>query len=49
MSRDKHFDPKNAVEMHELKLQIWPGYVTHVAETSGGLFLQCDVSHRVLR
>ena len=32
-----------------LKLEIWPGYVTHVEEKEGGLMLTCDVSHRVLR
>ena len=32
-----------------LKLEVWPGYVTHVEEKEGGLMLTCDVSHRVLR
>lgn len=30
-------------------LEIWPGYVTAVDEYEGGLQLQLDVSHRVLR
>lgn len=32
-----------------LRLEVWPGYVTAVDEYEGGLMLQCDVSHRVLR
>lgn len=31
------------------RLEIWPGYVTAVDNYEGGLMLQCDVSHRVLR
>ena len=31
------------------RLEIWPGYVTAVDEYEGGLQLQCDTSHRVLR
>ncbi len=44
-----HFDPKAAISKPHLKLEIWPGYVTSVAEHSGGLLLCCDVRHRVLR
>ena len=28
---------------------VWPGYVTAVDKFEGGLLLQCDLSHRVLR
>jgi len=31
------------------RLEIWPGYVIAVDDYKGGLHLQCDVSHRVLR
>ena len=31
------------------RLEVWPGFVTAVDEYEGGLQLQCDVSHRVLR
>ena len=31
------------------RLEIWPGYVTSVNEVEGGLILQCDISHRILR
>lgn len=30
-------------------MEIWPGYVTHIQEREGGLYLICDISHRVLR
>jgi len=31
------------------RLEVWPGYVTTVDEYEGGVMLQTDVSHRVLR
>ena len=31
------------------KLEIWPGYVSRVHETDGGLMLICDTSFKVLR
>ena len=31
------------------RLEIWPGIVTAVDEYEGGLQLQVDISHRVLR
>ena len=45
----KCFMPEKAIELPHLKLEIWPGYVTSVREHEGGLFLECDVSHKVLR
>ena len=31
------------------KLEVWPGFVTAVDCYEGGLYLQIDVAHRVLR
>ena len=31
------------------RLEVWPGYITAVAEQEGGLLLLADASHRVLR
>ena len=31
------------------RLEVWPGYITSVAEQEGGLMLLADASHRVLR
>ena len=39
---DNHLVPQH-------KLEIWPGYVTAVQEYEGGLMLNLDVSHKVLR
>ena len=39
---DHHLVPQH-------KLEIWPGYVTAVQEYEGGLMLNLDVSHKVLR
>ncbi|CAB1322125.1 unnamed protein product [Coregonus sp. 'balchen'] len=30
------------------RLQVWPGYSTCIKHTDGGLYLQVDVSHKVL-
>lgn len=43
------YNPREAVQIPAHKLEIWPGYVTRVDEYEGGLMLQCDISHRVLR
>ncbi len=43
------YDPKRAIAIPELRLEIWPGFVTNVHEKEGGLMLNCDISHRVLR
>uniref|UniRef100_T1IXK7 Piwi domain-containing protein n=1 Tax=Strigamia maritima TaxID=126957 RepID=T1IXK7_STRMM len=45
----KYYDPKEAKKIPQYKLQIWPGYVTSVAEYEGGLLLMCDAAHKVLR
>ena len=43
------YDPTLAHMVPQHKLEIWPGYVTAVAEYEGGLMLNLDVSHKVLR
>lgn len=49
MHNRNFYDPKSATSIKQHKLDIWPGYVTAVDNYEGGLLLQCDVSHRVLR
>uniref|UniRef100_A0A8C7J1M1 Piwi-like protein 2 n=1 Tax=Oncorhynchus kisutch TaxID=8019 RepID=A0A8C7J1M1_ONCKI len=44
-----HYDPKSAVILGKHRLQVWPGYSTCIKHTDGGLYLQVDVSHKVLR
>ena len=43
------YDPASASSVRQHNLSIWPGYVTSVDRFEGGLLLQCDLSHRVLR
>ena len=43
------YDPASATSIRQYNLSIWPGYVTAVDKYEGGLLLQCDLSHRVLR
>ena len=43
------YQPANGVMVPQHKLEIWPGYVTAVQEYEGGLMLNLDVSHKVLR
>lgn len=44
-----HYNPQGMKPIPDYKLEVWPGYVTAVQEYDGGVMLQCDVSHRVLR
>jgi hypothetical protein len=43
------YDDKASVRVPQHKLEVWPGYITHITEQEGGLLLMADVSHRVLR
>ena len=43
------YQPANGVMVKQHRLEIWPGYVTAVQEYEGGLMLNLDVSHKVLR
>uniref|UniRef100_A0A667Z5X0 Piwi-like protein 2 n=1 Tax=Myripristis murdjan TaxID=586833 RepID=A0A667Z5X0_9TELE len=44
-----HYDPESAVILGKHRLQVWPGYSTCIKHTDGGLYLNVDVSHKVLR
>lgn len=44
----KQFDPSAPHKIPQHKLEIWPGYVTAVAEHEGGVMLCLDVTFRVL-
>ncbi|XP_034547334.1 piwi-like protein 2 [Notolabrus celidotus] len=44
-----HYNPENAVVLGKHRLQVWPGYSTCIKHTDGGLYLNVDVSHKVLR
>ncbi|KAK5871678.1 hypothetical protein PBY51_004543 [Eleginops maclovinus] len=44
-----HYKPEGAIILGKHRLQIWPGYSTSVKHSDGGLYLNVDVSHKVLR
>ncbi|KAI9534325.1 Piwi-like protein 2 [Dissostichus eleginoides] len=44
-----HYDPESAIVLGKYRLQVWPGYSTAIKRTDGGLYLNVDVSHKVLR
>lgn len=44
-----HYDPQSAKRIDQLGISLWPGYVTAIRGFEGGLLLNIDVSHKVLR
>ncbi|XP_054156128.1 piwi-like protein Ago3 [Oppia nitens] len=44
-----YYDPTNKIDIPQHKLEVWPGYCQSVQDLDGGLLLQCDSSHRLLR
>ena len=38
-----------SVCLSALRMELWPGYVSSIAQYDGGLMLMFDVSHRLLR
>nr|XP_039251037.1 piwi-like protein 1 [Styela clava] len=44
-----YYDPSNAQPVPKYKLHLWPGYVTAIREMEGGLLMNIDTSHKVLR
>ena len=45
----KFYDPTKAVRIQEYNMEIWPGYNLALNQQKGGIFLQIDVSYKVLR
>uniref|UniRef100_A0A8B9BPT5 Piwi-like protein 2 n=1 Tax=Anser brachyrhynchus TaxID=132585 RepID=A0A8B9BPT5_9AVES len=43
------FDPSQASMLQHYRLQIWPGYSVSIRRRDGGLFLQVDTVHKVIR
>lgn len=43
------YDKDKRILIPEFKLEIWPGYITTIDEYENGLFMCCEVSHRILR
>ncbi|XP_034240768.1 piwi-like protein Ago3 isoform X2 [Thrips palmi] len=45
----QHYNPSASSTIPQHKLEIWPGYVTAIEEYEGGIMLNINASHRVLR
>ncbi|XP_058807299.1 piwi-like protein Ago3 [Phymastichus coffea] len=43
------FNPSCAHKIHQHRLEVWPGYITAINELEGGLKLNLDAAHRVMR
>ncbi|KAH0547230.1 piwi-like protein Ago3 [Cotesia glomerata] len=44
-----YFNPRAAHKIEQHRMELWPGYVTAIEEMEGGLKLNIDASHRVMR
>lgn len=47
--RRSFYDPKCEQALPAYKIKVWPGYSTAIDQFEGGVYLQCDISHRILR
>ncbi|XP_054269475.1 piwi-like protein Ago3 isoform X2 [Macrosteles quadrilineatus] len=45
----EYFSPDGVQAIPQHQLEIWPGYVTAVDAFEGGVMLNCNTSHKVLR
>ncbi|KAI6073607.1 Piwi-like protein 2 [Aix galericulata] len=43
------YDPSQASMLQHYRLQVWPGYSVSIRRRDGGLFLQVDTVHKVIR
>jgi len=44
-----YYDPTKPKLLERLRLMLWPGYVTAIKTFEGGLLLNIDIAHKVLR
>ena len=44
-----NFNPRCAHQVPQHRLELWPGYVTAIDEYEGGVKLNINASHRVMR
>jgi aubergine len=42
-------DPKAVIKMIELKLQIWPGYITSIRQHDRGRLMCVELAHKIIR
>lgn len=43
------FNPAGAHNIPQHRLEVWPGYITAIGILEGGLLLNLDATHRVMR
>lgn len=43
------FNPTAAHKIPQHRLEVWPGYINAIGHLEGGLLLNCDSTHRVMR
>lgn len=43
------YDPNNAIDLREWRLQLWPGYITSIRQHEHNVLLCCEISHKVMR
>jgi aubergine len=43
------YDPNNAIDLRDWKLQLWPGYITSIRQHEQNVLLCCEISHKVMR
>ncbi|XP_008557727.1 piwi-like protein Ago3 [Microplitis demolitor] len=44
-----YYNPRAPHKIEQHRMELWPGYVTAIEEMEGGLKLNIDASHRVMR
>lgn len=44
-----NFNPRCAHKIQQHRMELWPGYITAIEEVEGGLKLNIDANHRVMR
>lgn len=44
-----YYDPQNMIDLSRFRIQLWPGYDTSVRYHDGGVLLNCDIVHKVMR
>lgn len=44
-----YFNPSLPAQIPQHNMELWPGYITAIAEYDAGVMLNIDVAHKVLR
>ena len=44
-----YYDPQQGVEVPKHRLEIWPGFITSIAQFENAVLLNAEISHKILR